>query len=125
MSQSFTQFQTKEENPHYDGVYDIAPNELHSLCKTNADSLKLIDVRLPEEYVGELGHISNSELIVLDTIPDHTNRLPKDKTLIIICRSGARSARATAFLQSQGFASVYNMKGGMILWNELGLPTER
>lgn len=125
MSQSFIRFKSREENPHYEGVYDISPDELNALKSQSAGSLKLIDVRLPEEYTGELGHIPGSELIVLDTIPDHMDQMPKDQTIVFICRSGARSARATAFLQAQGFQSVYNMKGGMIFWNELGLPTER
>jgi len=113
-------FASLEDNFNYDGVQDVDPREV---LEKSAD-LVLIDVRQPEEYVGELGHVPGSQLIVLDTLPDRISELPKNKPVVLICRSGARSARATAFLKNQGFAEVYNMKGGMLMWNELRLKTE-
>ncbi|KYG69694.1 sulfurtransferase [Bdellovibrio bacteriovorus] len=114
-------FETKTENPHYEGVYDIAPAELQKLM---AD-VKLIDVRQPDEYTGELGHVPGSELVVLNTLPDHLENLPKDQTVVFICKSGGRSAQATAFAKMNGLTHVYNMQGGMMLWNHLQLPVER
>lgn len=120
MNKQIVSFDSKEENLHYEGVADIDPKELLK----KKDQVVLIDVRQPDEYIGELGHIPGTELIVLDTIPDRIKELPKDKTIVFICRSGGRSARAAAFALSSGFEHVYNLKGGMILWNELHLPTE-
>lgn len=116
----FVQFETKEENLHYEGVLDIDPRELAQ----KKDQVALIDVRQPEEFTGDLGHIPGSQLIVLDTLADHLNEIPKDRTVVFVCRSGGRSARATSFAIEHGFQNVYNLKGGMILWNELHLPTE-
>lgn len=117
----YIQFTSKTENPHYEGVFDIGPQEL----KDKLNEVKLIDVRQPDEYTGELGHIANSELMVLDTLPDRLDAIPKDKTVVFICRSGGRSARATAFALMNGFQSVFNLQGGMLLWNELQLPTNK
>ena len=117
----YIQFTSKTENPHYEGVFDIGPQEL----KDKLNEVKLIDVRQPDEYTGELGHIANSELMVPDTLPDKLNAIPKDKTVVFICRSGGRSARATAFALMNGFQSVFNLQGGMLLWNELQLPTQK
>lgn len=117
----YTEFQSKTPNPGFDGVMDIHPNELNQL----KDSVCLVDVRRPDEYTGELGHIAGTQLIVLDTIPQHLQELPKDKTIVFVCRSGGRSAQATAYAKSEGFSEVYNMLGGMLLWNELQLPVER
>lgn len=114
-------FKTKTQNPQYEGVLDIAPAELQQLMS----QVKMIDVRQPEEFVGELGHVPGSELIVLDTLPDHLSALPKDQTVVFICRSGNRSGKATAYALMNGFTHVYNMQGGMILWNNLLLPVER
>ncbi len=114
-------FTSQIENPNYEGVFDVPPQELQN----NLTAIKLIDVRQPEEFVGELGHIAGAELLTLDTLPDHLGALPKDETIVFICRSGARSARATAFAMMNGFQHVYNMQGGMILWNDLQLPVER
>ncbi len=121
MPDKFVNFETKTENPHFDGIYDISPNEL---LRKKADVV-MIDVRQPEEYIGELGHIPGSSLVVLDTLPEQLSSLPKDKTVVFICRSGARSAKATAFAKMNGFEEVFNMQGGMLLWNDLQLPVER
>lgn len=119
MSQ-FTTFSTAETNAELDMVRDVSPDEVNAKIA----NLAIIDVRSHDEYTGELGHIRNSSLVTLDTLMDHINELPKDKTIVFICRSGRRSANATAIAQDNGFESVYNMKGGMLLWNEMGLDTE-
>ncbi len=120
MPQTDPNFLTAEENLHYEGVLDIDPKELHG----KLSHMQLIDVRQPNEFTGELGHIPGSKLIVLDLLPDHTAEISKDKPIVLICRSGARSARAAAFLKENGFQHVYNLKGGMLLWNELHYQTE-
>jgi hydroxyacylglutathione hydrolase len=115
----FLGFESKSENPHYEGVFDIEPHEL----KDKLNQVRLIDVREHDEYIGELGHIPAAELIMLNTLPEKINAIPKDKTVVFICRSGGRSARATAFALMNGFSHVYNLRGGMQLWNQLALPT--
>ena len=84
----------------------------------------IIDVRQPEEFVGELGDIEGAELMPLATIEDKLEDYPKDKPYIFVCRSGGRSGKATAYALSVGFKNVFNMTGGMILWNGLNLKTE-
>lgn len=105
----------------FDSVTDIMPQELHDLLNSGTP-VKLVDVRQPEEYTGELGHIKGAELYVLDQLPDKFKTLKTGDDIVLICRSGGRSARATAFLLDQGYSKVYNMKGGMLAWNQLGLP---
>jgi len=116
----FQNFNTAEENPHVAGVLDIAPTELWE----NKDNVRIIDVRQPEEYTGELGHVPGSELMVLGTLPEALPDQSKEQTIVFVCRSGGRSAQASAFAKAQGFESVYNMKGGMLFWNDLKLPTK-
>lgn len=114
-------FNTKEENLHYHGVLDIDPIELNQ----KKEEVVLVDVRMKEEYDGELGHIKNSRLIPLDVVDEYlTQKADIDKTIVFVCRSGARSARATTHAQELGYKSVYNLKGGMLLWNELELEVE-
>lgn len=114
------QFNSKTENPHYKDVFDVDPQEVLE----KAQNLFIVDVRQPDEYTGELKHIANSQLIVLDTLPEHLDSLPKNKDIVFVCRSGGRSARATAFALQNGYSTVYNMRGGMLLWNDLNLPVE-
>jgi rhodanese-related sulfurtransferase len=119
MSQ-YTTFSTAETNPELDIVEDVSPDEVNA----KKQDLTIIDVRTSEEYTGELGHISQSRLITLDTLMDHIDDIPRDKTVVFICRSGRRSANATAIAKDNGFESAFNMKGGMLAWNEMGLDTE-
>lgn len=113
-------FETRENNLHYQGVVDVDPKELAQ----KKDQVELIDVRQPDEFTGELGHIPGAKLITLDVLGDQLDKLPKNKTIVFVCRSGGRSARAAAMALSEGFTGIYNLKGGMLLWNELHLPTE-
>lgn len=121
MAEEFVQFASRSENPHYEGVVDIDPQEL----KDKLQNVKLIDVRQPEEYTGELGHIPGAELIVLNTLPERLTEIPKDQTVVFVCLGGGRSAQATAFARHHGFEHVYNMTGGMRLWNQLNFPVQR
>jgi rhodanese-related sulfurtransferase len=120
MNNKIINFSTKEENLHYAGVWDVEPQEVSE----KADQVFLVDVRQPDEFVGDLGHIPGAKLIVLDTLMNHLGEIPKDQTVVFVCRSGGRSARAAAFALENGFQHVFNLKGGMILWNELHLDTQ-
>lgn len=111
----------KMPNPYFPGVFDVNAQEVLE----SKDQCLLIDVREPAEFTGELAHVPGSQLMPLGSLPDQIDSLPKDKTIIFICRSGNRSAQATAFALDKGFTSVYNMSGGMIFWNQIMLPTER
>ena len=121
MSVSFT---SARKNPGAPGVLDIDAAELRS----KLDDVHLIDVREPSEFTGELGHIKGAELIPLQTVPKHCNRLrelTKTKPVVVICRSGGRSGKACEFLCQTGLGQIYNLKGGMLMWNELNFETEK
>ncbi len=109
------EFNTACENQSVPGVLDISPEEFMQKKK----DVVAIDVRRHDEWIGELGHILGARLITLDVLNEGMDEFPKDSTIVFICRSGARSARASAMAQARGFKHVYNLKGGMILWNEL------
>lgn len=73
----------------------------------------LLDVREPYEY-----QISNidGKLIPQDDLPDRLDELDKSKEIVVMCRSGARSAKACNFLKKNGFNNVSNLKGGVNAW---------
>lgn len=87
----------------------------------------LLDVREPEEFTGELGHIAGSRLIPLKELPARVGEIEadKEKDVVVICRAGVRSTTAAAILTGLGFEHVSNLKGGMLDWNEQRLPVER
>ena len=84
---NYTTFSSVETNPDLDIVEDVSPDEVNA----KISELTIIDVRTSEEYTGELGHIASSKLITLDTLMDHIDSIPKEKTVVFICRSGRRS----------------------------------
>jgi rhodanese-related sulfurtransferase len=118
---SFNIFSEVSQNPHFPDVQDVSPEQVQK----NQNQVILIDVRENDEWVGELGHISSAKLINLGSLPGKTSEVPRDKTVVLICRSGGRSARAASYLKEQGYENVYNMLGGMLLWNQKGFPVER
>ncbi len=108
----FVEFISKTPNPNIPSVRDVSTDEL----REKKNSVVIVDVRRPDEWVGEYGHIPEAEHIVLDMLPMKIQELPKDKTIVFVCRSGARSGQAAAFAQENSYQHVYNMKGGMIEW---------
>ena len=86
----------------------------------------LIDVRDDDEYRGELGHIAGSRLVPLREFSERAAELTllKDHQIVTICRVGMRSATAAAILTGLGCEQVWNLKGGMIEWNDARLPVE-
>ncbi|MCB9726863.1 MAG: rhodanese-like domain-containing protein [Deltaproteobacteria bacterium] len=85
--------------------------------------LRILDVRQPDEFRGELGHVPGSELLPLDRLEQALDSLDPRTPLLIVCRSGKRAAAACERLASAGFDAVYNLEGGMIAWNAEGRPT--
>ncbi len=85
----------------------------------------IIDVRSEEEFDGDLGHVEGSRLIPLPELVERTHELDARSRLLLVCRSGNRSGQACDQLAKLGFADVTNLVGGMLAWNEAGLPVSR
>ena len=75
-----------------------------------------MDVREPAEFNGPLGHVPGARLIPLGTLNEKVSLLKKSEPLVVVCRSGARSAQATVLLGKAGFDKVANLSGGMLRW---------
>jgi sulfur dioxygenase len=102
------------------GVPEIAPDWVAA----NAGAVQILDVREPAEFDGPLGHIPGAVLIPLGQLPERVFELSPARPLVAVCRSGARSAQATLFLQSAGFERVANLPGGMLRWRAEGRAVE-
>ena len=97
---------------------NITASDLDRRIKAG-DGLLLMNVREPWEF--SQGHIAGSKLIPLDQLSGQLARLPKDKTLVAVCRTGNRSSVATSILSRAGY-QVLNLKGGVVDWTRSGLP---
>lgn len=86
---------------------------------------RVVDVRSEAEFVGELGHIRNAELVPLDTLEQAASPWRRTEPLLTVCGSGGRSGKAAILLENLGFSQVASLAGGMRRWNELRLPVEK
>ena len=98
---------------------------LEAVQKINHDDALVIDVREPAEVAQ--GKIARAKLIPLGELKNRIGELEKHKSkpIIMVCRSGSRSAGACGMLSKQGFSEVYNLAGGMIAWQQSNLPVEK
>ncbi len=81
----------------------------------------ILDVREQDEW--DTGHVEGVTLIPLGELPNHLSELPKDKQIIVMCKTGNRSAQGRDLLLANGFTQVTSMAGGITAWLQAGLPT--
>lgn len=97
------------------GVPEITVEDLKSLMGKKEEFF-LLDVREPDEF--EFARIPGAHLIPLGQVPDRLAEIPKDKPVVVHCKSGVRSARAVAFLIRSGYTLVANLADGIDAWSE-------
>lgn len=89
------------------------PAELVAALKS-ASPPQVIDVREPHEW--EIVRLDAARLIPLATLPAHLHEYERDQPIVVHCKSGARSAKATQLLKDAGFRNVKNLEGGILRW---------
>jgi len=102
------------------GIWEIQP----AVLEEHLDRVQIIDVRDADEFCGPLGHIAGAKLIPLGSLMAMTEHLGKEAPIVVVCRSGARSAQATVLLRNAGFRNVANLAGGMLRWRAQRHPVE-
>ncbi|MES2297102.1 MAG: rhodanese-like domain-containing protein [Pseudomonadota bacterium] len=91
----------------------------------NRGKTVLVDVRETAEFAA--GHLREARHIALGELDKRIGELDKskDKTVVVVCQNGARSAQAVAKLQKAGFADVLSLDGGLAAWQAAGLPVAK
>jgi rhodanese-related sulfurtransferase len=101
--------------------------EAKQVCPTTTRRLLgegalLVDVREPAEVARTAFDAPAVVNIPLSELEQRWGELPKDRELVMVCESGARSLKATYFLQYHGFTRVSNMEGGLLKWMRKNFP---
>jgi len=96
------------------GYQDISAKDLYSILQ-NEKGYKLIDVREPSE-LEETGFIPGAVNIPLGQLEKRAGEIPRDKKVIIYCRTGRRSAEGAKILAGKGYTRVYNLEKGIVGW---------
>lgn len=102
----------------FDGIPQIEPEWV----ARHVAELTILDVRSPEEFEGDLGHIEGARLIPLKELRERVDEVPRDRPVVTVCQSGKRSAMAATILKNAGFDEVANVAGGLITWSRQALP---
>ena len=105
-------------------LWSLFGNRLRGVQEVNSVAL-VLDVREEKEF--NAGHILNAKLVPLGKIADHMAELERyrERPIVVVCRSGQRSASACLLLSKQGFGQAYNLEGGVLAWQKASLPLEK
>jgi rhodanese-related sulfurtransferase len=102
-------------------VKEICPTTTQDWVKNGA---LLVDVREVDEVAQLAYDVPNIINIPLTVFEENFTKIPKDRDVVLVCKSGTRSLRAAGFLVNHGYDKVVNMKHGMIRWVQKGFPTK-
>jgi rhodanese-related sulfurtransferase len=91
----------------------------------NSEDVVLLDVREPSETAG--GKIAKAIQIPVDALKTRIGELEKykDRTVLVYCKTGARSGAACKELSRNGFSKVYSLNGGLLAWQDAHLPLSK
>ena len=95
----------------------LSVHELKKMIDTT-QAITILDVRREKEWTE--GHIKGAMRIYLGHLPKHTNEIPRDKPIVVICKTGNRSSFGASILLRAGFENVYNCLGGIDAWTKAG-----
>ena len=109
----YEQFCGIRPHPAHDGHVTISVHELKRKIEGN-EGFTIVDVREDFEY--EIARIEDSKLIPLGELPARLDELRQDEEIVLLCKSGARSAHAAELLRAAGFTRAYNLEGGIDAW---------
>lgn len=102
-------------------VKEICPTTTQGWVKNGAT---LVDVREKDEVAALAFDVPNIINIPLSEFEECYNEIPKDKDVVMVCKSGSRSLRAAGFLVNHGYKNVVNMQHGIARWVQKGFPTK-
>ena len=100
----------------------ISPQALLERQAKKDQSLFVLDVRTPQEYAA--GHVPGAVNVPYDQVASHLAEIPKDKDVVIYCRSGRRTGLAAAVLEANGYTKLKHLQGDMEAWLKDGRPVE-
>lgn len=101
----------------------VSPEQVAQQIKDPKTAPFVLDVRTPEEFAE--GHVPGAKNIPVAEIAERAAEVPKDRPVVVYCRSGARVKRANAILRERGYANLVEMEGSMLAWDAAQLPVEK
>jgi rhodanese-related sulfurtransferase len=100
----------------------VTPQQVREMQAQKSAALYVLDVRTPEEFAS--GHVPGAVNIPYDQVVSRLAEIPKDKEVVLYCRSGRRAGLAAVELEKAGYEDLQLMQGDMPAWEKAGLPVE-
>lgn len=101
-------------------MQEMSPQQVHEYLQTTPNEPLLLDVRENWEY--DICHITGSELIPMQTVPNQLDKLDPNQEIIVICHHGIRSRMVGQFLERVQFKNIINLAGGVTAWAQAVEP---
>lgn len=101
----------------------VTPAEVAQRIKDAKTAPVVVDVRTAEEFAG--GHVPGAKNIPVKELEARLAEVPKDRPVVVYCRSGGRAKLADGLLRERGYRNVSEMEGSMMAWEAAQLPIER
>jgi len=98
---------------------NLSPQEASAMIGQRVD-LFLLDVRTSGEY--QQARLQGAHLIPIDQFVKRLEEVPRDRTVLVYCAVGSRSAQVVNYLARQGYPEIYSLSGGIYAWAQQGLP---
>ena len=102
------------------GMINTSADDAQQMLKTKRDSIYLLDVRTPQEYMEK--RIDGATLIPISQFQARVKEVPRDKQVLVYCAVGSRSAKVADYLSQLGYQNVHNLIGGIWSWELRGYP---
>jgi phage shock protein E len=100
----------------------VTPQQVREMQAQKSAALYVLDVRTPGEFAS--GHVPGAVNIPYDQVASRLAEIPKDKEVVLYCRSGRRAGLAASELEKAGYKDLQLMQGDMPAWEKAGLPVE-
>jgi len=101
----------------------MSQQALLARLQADADAPFVLDVRTPEEFVA--GHVPGAINIPHDRLAGRLAEVPRDRDVVVYCRSGRRAVMAGEVLAGEGYNRLHHLEGDMIGWADADRPTEK
>ena len=102
---------------------DVTPDDLQARQQQAHEDLYVLDVRTPEEFVA--GHVPGAVNIPVDQVAARLDEVPKDKDVVLYCKSGRRAGIASEVLANHGYTRLQHLEGDIVGWVDQGHPVEK
>jgi rhodanese-related sulfurtransferase len=104
--------------PPSPAVTEVSPEQLRAMI-ANKENMIVLDVRDPQEFKSGPAPLEKIVNIPLPELQTRYTELPRDKKIVVVCRSGHRSAIAADFLLKAGYTNIYSLTGGMTAYRQM------